>query len=234
MTPSRKLRIFLAVAVVASAGIATAFAAAFEVGPFEPGRDLGPVVATVNGRPIYLGEARSRLEGLGSVHGDIEDVFGPQWQDRILDSLVEDHLIRAEASGRGIVVTDDELAEHVERLRAMFGSDDQFDGWMRQQGIDLAELERRIYLQTVAAELYETITADVQVEMADVRAYYRSHHDEYLQADGSVAELWAVKDSIREDLIKQAKDEAFGAWLDEARAGADVVVVMDGWWKGLT
>jgi len=99
---------------------------------------------------------------------------------------------------------------------------------------EVAELERRIYLQTVAAELYETISADVQVEMADVRAYYRSHQDEYLQADGSVAELWAVKDSIREDLIKQAKDEAFGAWLDEARAGADVVVVMDGWWKGLT
>jgi hypothetical protein len=70
--------------------------------------------------------------------------------------------------------------------------------------------------------------------MADVRAYYRSHQDEYQQADGSVAELWAVKDSIREDLIKQAKDEAFGAWLDEARAAADVVVVMDGWWKGLT
>lgn len=234
MTPSHKLRIFLAVAVVASAGIATAFAAAFDVGPFEPQRDPGPVVATVNGRPIYLSEARSRLEGLGSVHGDIQDVFGAQWHDRILDSLVEDHVIRAEASARGIVVTDDELADHVRRLREMFGSDEEFDGWMRQQGIDETELERRIYLQTVAAELYEAITADVEVEMTEVRAYYRSHPDEYEQADGSVAELWAVKDSIREDLLKRGKDQTFGAWLDEARADAEVVVVMDGWWKELT
>lgn len=233
MRPSRKLGIFLAVAVVASAGIATALAAAFGVGPFEPRRDPGPVVAIVNGRPIYLSEARSRLEGLGSVHGGIEDVFGPRWQDRILDSLVEEQLIRAEASERGIVVTGEELADHVERLRAMFGSDEGFDGWLAQQGIDLDELVRRISVQTVAAELYESITADVDVAMSAVRAYYRSHGDEYLQADGTVAELWAVKDAIREDLTKQARDETFGAWLDEQRAGADVVVVMDGWWKEL-
>jgi hypothetical protein len=234
VTRSPKLRIFLAVAVIASAGLAAAAAAAFEVGPFEPAlAPTGPVVATVNGQPIYLGEARSRIEGLGSVHGDIEDVFGPQWQDRILDSLVEDHLIRAEASARGIVVTDDELAAHVERLQQSFGSEEQFDAWLREQGIDVTELERRISLQTVAAGVYEAITADVRIEAAEVRDYYRTHRDEFVQADGSTAELWAVKDAIRDDLLKKAKDTAFGAWLEEARSTANVVVVMDGWWGDL-
>jgi hypothetical protein len=231
VTRSRKLIVLLAVAAVASAGVVTGLGAVLEVGPFEAERDPGPVIATVNGDPIYLDDARSRLEGLASVHGDIEDVFGPDWQQRLLDSLVEDRVIRAEAAGRAIVVTDEELARHVERLRAAFGDDVAFDEWLASQRIDLAELERRILLQTLAAEVYEAVTADVDVDAAQIRAHYREHRDEYVQADGTVAEIWAVKDAIRDDLLKRERDRVFAEWLERAVADAEVVVVMDGWWR---
>lgn len=210
-------------------GASVAIAAALDIGPFGTGSqaDPGPVIARVEGRPIHLEEARARVEGLTSVHGSPE----ADWEEIVLQSLVDDALLEAKASEMGLSVTDAELESHVAEIRTMFDTEEAFVGWLDSQGMTESELVRRITLQTLAVKVYEEVTRDVQVSTEDIRAYYREHRTEYVGPDGEIMPLLAVRQDIRDDLLKQAKDEAYGAWLQEQRAQADVVVLMDDWWR---
>jgi hypothetical protein len=233
---TRTKTLLIAVSAAAVLGLLAGAASAFHLGPWAPAstRDMGPVIARVDGSPIYLGLAQARIEGLSSVHGDLAETLGDEWPTRVLDSLIEDQLIQEEASRRGIVVTDDQLDAHVDKLRSMFGTEEEFDSWMRQQALDLPELERRIRLQTVAAEVYAAVTSDVRVEPAAIGAYYRKHVDDYRQPDGTPTPLFDVRSDIEQDLLKEARDSSFASWLKARRDEAAITIVDDQWWKELS
>jgi parvulin-like peptidyl-prolyl isomerase len=236
MTKRKFLAIFAAIAlagVVAIVGVALVLHPGSSQPTAEP-MDLGPVIATVDGRPIYLGLARARVEGLAAVHGDIEQTMGANWQKQVLESLVDDQLIEEEADRRGLSVSDADLRDHVDRLKTQFGSEQAFQDWLDSQNMDLAELERRIELQSIAALVYQAVTADVTVSGGEMRDYYRSHQTDFQNADGSIPSLLEVRTSVRQALLKQQQDEAFTAWIEDQRKKADVVVLVDDWWRDLT
>lgn len=235
MNIPRKPVSILAVAVVVLLGLAGAAYTA-HLGPWAASRppDYGRVIATVDDRPIFLELARARIAGLTTVHGSLADTMGPDWHQQILDSLVDDQLIQEESARLGIAVTDDELQTHVDNLRGQFGSDQAFDAWLKDQGMDLTELERRITLQTLGARVYEAVTKDVAVTIEQIRDYYDSHRSKYEQSDGTRTPLFDVRSDIEQQLLGDARDEAFGAWLQNQRSRATVVVVDPDWWKGLT
>jgi hypothetical protein len=232
--PRKPITIIAAVVVVALGLIGAAYT--MHVGPWSgsDAPDYGRVIARVDGRPIFLELARARVEGLTTVHGSLAETMGQDWQQRILDSLVDDELIREEATRRGIVITQDELQSHVDRLRGQFGSAAEFDAWLSEQGMDTTELERRITLQTLGANVYEAVTSGVDVTIDAIRDYYRTHPNKYLQSDGTRVPLFDVRDQIEQTLSSDAKDAAFGAWLEDQRSSANVVVVDPDWWKELT
>jgi SurA-like protein len=233
---ARTKALLVLVSAAAVIGLGIGAASAFHLGPWErpPAEDLGPVIARVNGSPIYLGLAKARVEGMSTVHGDLQQALGSEWPTRILDSLIDDQLIEQEAARRGILMTDQRLAEHVDRLRATFASGAAFESWLQSQSMDLTELQRRIRLQTVAAEVYQAVTADVRVDASDVSAYYRQHRDDYRQSDGTVTPLFDVRTDIQQKLVKAAQDRTFSAWLQTRRDAATVSIVDPDWWKGLT
>jgi SurA N-terminal domain len=236
MNPRTKAFVVI-VSVAAVLGLFVGSAPVFHLGPWAsstPAEDLGPVIARVNGSPIYLGLARARIAGLSAVHGDLQDTLGGDWTTRVLDSLVDDQLIEQEAARRGIVVTDDQIAAHVDQLKNSFGGDAAFDSWLKSQSMDLAELERRMRLQTIAADVYEAVTADVRVDATDIRSYYAKHRDDYRQSDGTVTPLFDVRTDIQQKLLKAAQDRAFAAWLQDRRDAASISIVNPDWWKGLT
>lgn len=231
---SKPVPITVAVVVVALGLVGAAYT--MQVGPWAPAAspDYGRVIARVDGHPIYLELARARVEGLTTVHGSLAETMGQDWPQKILDSLVDDELIREEAGRQGIVVSEDELQAHVDRLREQFGSADAFDAWLTEQGMDTTELERRISLQTLGSSVYEAVTAGVDVSVDEIRDYYDSHPKKFVQSDGTPVPLFNVRDQIQQTLSKREKDATFGAWLDEQRARAAVVVVDPDWWKELT
>jgi len=202
------------------------------LGPWRS-EDRGPVVARVDGRPIFLSEARARLQGLSSVHGEIEQALGKEWQEKVLQSLVDDVIIREEADRRGIHLTDQEVAAAVDQIRQDLPQPGAFESWLDEQGMDLAELERRVTLNLLAARVYMAVTAPVTVSGQEIRAYYRSHRADYEEVDGTIPSLLEVRGSIRQDLEKREKDRAFAAWLDGRRQAVNVVVVLDDWWRSI-
>jgi SurA-like protein len=229
------------IAVIVVAAVAVLFglvgvAYTAHLGPWTAPKppDHGRVIARVDGNPIYFEFARARVSGLTSVHGSLADTMGDDWPDRILDSLVDDQLIQAEAARLGIVVASDELDAHIANLRSQFPSADAFDEWLRTQRMDLAELQRRITLQTLGARVYEAVTKDVSISTEQIRDYYRSHPSKFRMTDGTRTPLFDVKDEIVQKLLPDAQDEAFGSWLGERRSEASVVIVDPDWWKDLT
>lgn len=197
--------------------------------PVPVAQPSGAVIATVDGEPIYLEEAESRVEGLTGLHEGFE--LDEVWQERILMSLVDDQIIRSYAADNGIEMTQEEMRTHIDELRSNFGTEDAFDAWLTEQGIDLAQLARRVELQTLAARVYERVTQDAQVSVEDAKAYFKEHRDEYDTPDGAVPDFLFVRDQIEQDLLKGARDESFGAWLDEQETRVTLVVVLDEWWK---
>lgn len=202
---------------------------------FVPARtEGGVVIATADGAPIYLEDARSRVEGLTSMHGNIEETLGLEWPDAVLQSLVEDVLLLEEAEERGVVVTEADIAGSLDRIRGMVGTESTFEEWLAEQETTLPELERQIYRQTLASRVYLAVTEDVAVTEDELRTYYRSHRDEFRTTDGLLQPFFMVREDLSETLLKQREDETYAAWLEAARGEVDLVVIEQGWWRELT
>lgn len=197
--------------------------------PIPIAQPTGTVIATVDGRPIYLLEAESRVEGLTGLHEGFE--LDEAWGERILMSLVDDQIVRGYAADNGIEMSQEELRAHVDDLKANFGTEDAFQAWLDEQGIDVAELARRVELQTLAARVYEQVTSEAEISTEEAKAYFKEHRDEYDTPDGAVPDFLFVQEQIEQDLLKTAQDEMFGAWLNEQETQVDLVVLVDEWWK---
>ena len=195
--------------------------------------DLGPVIATVDGDPIHLSEAQARIQGLTSVHTGGIQTLGKNWRDELLQSLVDDRIVQAQAGQLGVVVSSQEVSAQLIQLEKMFQTAQGFQQWLDSQHLDLGELERRIQMQLLAARVYTAVTVDATVEGSAVRAYYMSHRDQYVSADGSISRFLDVRNSIRKTLLKKAQDRAYAIWLAGQRQQVDVVVVDDNWWRNL-
>ena len=189
------------------------------------------VIAEVDGTPIGLLDAEARIEGFASMHGDAEETLGPNWPETVLQSLVDDVLLLAEADQRGIVVTEGDVDRSISRIEGMLQSEEAFADWLEEQGKTLPELERTMWLQIVAARVYNALTEDVSTTAAELRAYYREHRDEYRSAEGWVVPFISVRDELQENMLKEKQDEAYADWLETARAEADVVVLEEDWWR---
>jgi hypothetical protein len=231
----------IAAALVVLAGASVGLAAAVHAGPFSdtstasvPAADPGPVIATVDGSPIYLSEMRSRVQGIQQVHGNFEQMFGKDWRHELLQNLVDDKIVEEQAAARGISVTDDQIAAHVAELRSNFPTGQAFEDWLASGQMTEAELASRIRLQTLASELYLKVTSGVRVSDAQLHAYYERHRDRYPGVDGNGAPFLAVRAQIKQDLEKEARDDAYGAWLETQRRDVHVVVVMPDWWKEIS
>ncbi|MGE5461133.1 MAG: SurA N-terminal domain-containing protein [Solirubrobacterales bacterium] len=195
--------------------------------------DLGPVIATVDGAPIYLGEAKARIDGLTTMHGDLTAALGADWHEVVLGSLVSDQVQRAEAKARGIVVTDTDIQSSVADITDMLGEGQTLDDWLAAQEMSYSELVRRIELQLIGSRVYLAVSKDVTVSGQAIRDYYRENPTEFEGTDGHISPLLEVRKSIRDSLMKTEQEQAYSAWLEKAKSDADVVIVMKDWWKDL-
>ncbi len=221
---SPRLKAGLLAGVVAIAGVLT-FVLLRDGGEAAP--DPGPVIARVNGNPIHLSQARARVDGVASVHG--EGPLGDEWADRILESLIDDVIIAEEADQRGIEATDADIEAGVARIRDNFASEEEFTQWLTERGMDVSELQRRVTLELITSRVFLAVTADVEVTGDEVRDYYRSHRSDYTIDDRRIP-LLQVRREIQEMLAKEERDRIFGDWLAERREAARVVVVLPDWW----
>jgi hypothetical protein len=205
---------------------------ALHLGPFASA-DRGPVIATVDGRPIYLSEARYRVAGLSTAHGGGLEALGEAWPDQVMRSLVDDKIILHEAEEFGLSISEQEIASEILRLQQLFPDLTGYQEWLASQDMDEDELERRIMLQSLTLRVYEAVTGDVTLGEETLLAYYETHADEFLTSEGSPAPFEEVRSTIEAQLAGAEKDAAYAAWLEARRGEVSVVILTDGWWRSI-
>ena len=217
----------------------------FRLGPFRanaagertpaasPAAERGPVIATVDGSPIYLSEATARVEGLSSVHGGGIQSMGKDWQKTLLQSLVDDRIMQEAAAHLGVAVSGQDVAAELTKIQGMFQSEQAYQQWLASHKMTGAELGRRIQMQLLAARVYAEVTKDATVGGSAIRKYYREHRDQYVAADGTVSTFLEVRNSIRGSLLEKTQNALYGSWLEQERKQVNVVIVDDNWWRSI-
>jgi hypothetical protein len=228
---SRSAAILVLVGVLAVLTLGAAWI--LGVGPLRPS-DRGPIIATVDGQPIYLDEAQSRVKSLAGMHeGSQGPLTGSDWHDQVLQSLVDDRLIWEEAERRDIIVTDQELASAVQDVIDLFPTLADYQAWLESEQMDQSDVESRMELQIVSTRVFDAVTSEVHTSEAQLRDHYAANQASYTTPDGGAATFSEARAEVRDDVEQQMKDEAFISWLDDQRRSADVVIVLDQWWSDI-
>jgi peptidyl-prolyl cis-trans isomerase D len=170
---------------------------------FVRGGGAGPaatdVLATVNGREVLMGSYQrayqSQVQSLRSAYGDkfdegmLRQLGIPQ---RIVQQLVDEEAVLAEADRLGVSVSDAELQERIVRMPG-FQENGHFVGYSRYQQIlqfqrppmRPSEFEATYRSELIAEKLQAAVTGWVRVSDNEVDEEYR-HRNEKVKLDLAV------------------------------------------------
>jgi hypothetical protein len=197
--------VFLALAGVAVVAILALSAATAWLAIDRQGTD-DPVVATVNGEQIR----RSEYDRL-VAHGQ-----GPV----VLDGLVTERLIAAEARRRNVTADDAEVQQLFDAQRSQFDSDEEWEGALVQAGLTEQELRRQIEISTLVRKM---VADKAQVSDQEVDTAYTANADRYA---GQPVD--AAKQQVRQALVRQKEATAGRELIDEMRGSAKIEMHVPG------
>ncbi len=160
----------------AATPVGTPSAAPAEQQPLPPEK-IPAVVAKVNGNPIAKAELMKMAD---QIHAQLAP-NQPQTADfyrRVLDQLVSNQLLLAEAKASGITATDEEVNKQVSELKSRFPSPEKYQEELKKEGLTEADLAKQAREAFVLQKLVETkVVNDVKVSDQQVKAFYDQNPD---------------------------------------------------------
>jgi len=167
-----------------------------------------PVVATVNGEEIR--------------RSDYDQAVAQSNGEQVLDQLILERLITAEAQRREITVDDQEATRLLDDLRQQeqLEDDEVFQLALEQAGLTEEGLAHQLRLN----EMIRRMVADqTQVSDQEVDSEYQANQAAYAGQDEAQA-----KALIKSDLQQEKESSAAQGLLQQLRAGADVEMKLPG------
>ncbi len=157
------------------------------------------VVARVDGEPIRRAEYDRAAAGQGG---------------EILDGLITEKLVFAEAKRRGVAVDDQRVASLLDEQRQKFGSDDEYQAALQQAGLSEDDLSKRLRL----TEMLRQLVADkTSVTDEEISGAYTSAMDRY---PGQT--LDQARAQIREELSRQKANTAIPTLVEQLKSNAKI------------
>lgn len=165
------------------------------------------VVASVDGRPVFRLTLVSELEKRNG--------------QEVLNSLITEKVILAEARKANITVTDQEVSDQLAKIETEVSSQGQeLDAVLALQGMSRDDLEKQIRLQ----KLVEKLLGDRLNVTDEEVTKYLAENKEFLPKDQDEETL---KATVREQLRQQKLSEEFQKWIEEVRANNEVKYFVD-------
>ncbi|HKY34237.1 MAG TPA: peptidylprolyl isomerase [Candidatus Polarisedimenticolia bacterium] len=178
-----------------------------------------PVIAEVNGRPLYRPFYEQNLEYIrgrlskDSASADVERYLNAKYE--ALDLLVQDELLYQDAVRQGLEVPDAAVQAEFRRAAQAAGGERVFLAGMRRQGIGrstlLGGIRKRLTVDRLVAEV---IAPAVQASEDEAVAWYNQHIDRF------TPEPWVKASHI---LIRCPRD-ADTARTQRARSRAEQIL----------
>lgn len=151
------------------------------------GEVVDRIVAVVNDDVLTLVELeqavqpyRSKLAAMGySAEKERQMLF--KVREDILNQLINEKLTDQEIRNANIGVTDKEVDNAIERLKAArFLTEEQLKAALAREGMSLEEYRKRVQEQLLRTKLVNRqIKSKIVITKEDVQAYYERHRDEY-------------------------------------------------------
>ena len=191
-------------------------------------QEASTVVAVVDGNEIKNNDLNTSMEQFSQAAiAQGVDVSNPDIKAEIrsqsLDVLINTELLKAEATERGITVTEEEAVERLELIESEIGGEDVLEERMTTLGLDREKLESDIRDEILIQTLLDQVFAEAEIEITEeeVQAVYEA-------AGGEGAELPALEE-VREQVeaqIRSSKEQAaIDAFLEGLKADADIVIL---------
>jgi parvulin-like peptidyl-prolyl isomerase len=104
------------------------------------------------------------------------------FRQKCTEYLVILEVMRLEAIDFGVTVTDEDVAENLDQIRAMFlGDEAKFNAAVAIQGMTLEQLTEAVRQNVWFEKMKAAVTASVAIREEEVRAYYQEHMDDYVR-----------------------------------------------------
>jgi parvulin-like peptidyl-prolyl isomerase len=128
-----------------------------------------PLAALVNGQPILLAdyqEETARFEAAMAGQGfDLESEDGKamlaQMCRQVLDSMIEQVLIRQAAAKEGVAISEEELEATIQESIEEGGGQASFEEWLQISDLTYEDFREEIRFQLLALAIFEQVTASV-------------------------------------------------------------------------
>ena len=148
---------------------------------------LDAIVASVDGKPITLQDVNRHLSPPRNL--TVREASMDFEARRVLDALIMEQLIEAEASSKKIRVTDDEITNYMDEVARRNNMDrPTFYAALQRQGLSLDQYRRQVRMEILRSKLSGWVMQNAPgVTTKEVEAYIEEHSE--LAAPGSKVKL---------------------------------------------
>lgn len=187
-------------------------------------------VGKVNGVEILRKDFNSSLNQFNDYQAsqgvNVSDpIIQQQIQNHVIETLINDELLRQEALARGLIVENTQIDEEFNKIRDKLGGAKSLEDRMVKFGINETSLRREIENRFLILQLFEAnlpATTTIEVNEEEINAIYN-------QAASSGQELPPLE-SVREQIVDGVRSEkeqqAITEYINNLRAGAVIEVLL--------
>lgn len=147
-----------------------------------------PAAATVNGEKITFEEVDEGLATFKSsdrykqLSGQDEaEALSRQFEQGFLATLVRRQVLGPEAEALGIEVTQAEVDEQIEVIKADFEDETAFQDALKEQALDEPQLRELVYDRLLEQELRAEVTQEATPSEEEIQAFYDENAAEFEQ-----------------------------------------------------
>jgi parvulin-like peptidyl-prolyl isomerase len=162
-----------------------------------------PLAALVNGQPILLADYQqeiARFEAAMAGQGfDLKSEDGQamlaQMRRQVLDSMIEQVLIKQAATQEGMAVSEEELEAVIQQSIEEGGGQASFEEWLQTSDLTYEDFKEEIRFQLLAQAIFERVTGSVPTTAEQVHARHIVVQTEE-EAQAILAQLQAGGDFV--------------------------------------
>lgn len=183
------------------------------------GELLDPAAAVVNGQKITVDEISADLERFEASpeferlaqQGDSQ-ALKRQVEQQILSQEIRRAVLLPKAEEFGIEVTEEDVAERMEEIKADFPSEGAFEEALKEQGLTLDQLTELVEDNLLEERLREEVTKDTGPSEEELTAYYEENAADFTE---TAAQHILVDDKALAARIAEQLDAARDDSLEE-------------------
>jgi hypothetical protein len=186
------------------------------------------VVATVNGEIIRSNDLSTSIEQFSQVAAaQGVDITSAEAQADIREQslvvLINTTLLKQEAADRGLIVSDEQVAERLTTIETELGGAEVLEARMAELGIDAERLAVDVKDEILIQQLLDEVFVENEITASEeeIMALYESAGGEA----GGLPPFEEIADQVAQEVVSVKEQEIIDSFLDDLKVDAEIDIV---------